>query len=1005
MRKFVLLTLMFIVSGIALAQRTITGKVTDPQGKPVVGASVQVQNTTIGTVTGEDGTFSLTVPQNGRTLLISAVGLASQEIAIGTQTNLTVSLQANVAKDLQEVVVVGYGTQKRADLTGSVATVKSRQIENRPFTSVDKALQGQVAGLQSVTNSGQPGSSQSILIRGVSSITASNQPLWVIDGVPVNSGDLGRIAPVGTTNILSTLNPNDIESISVLKDAASQSIYGSRAANGVIVVTTKRGRSGKTRFRLDTEIGQSDMAYFNEKYRPLNAQEFFTISAEGYANAGQTPTQVANTLAGLGMGNGVDFNWFDAVRRKGNQQQYNLSAEGGNERTTFFVSGGYFKQEGTTINSELDRITGSMRINNKVSDRLNFGVNLTGGFVGQRTPLAGGSFGNPVLAAIFMLPSRNPYNADGSYNLSNSGANGFGGLHNVIALTDIDRRLLRETSLRGSLFGEFNVLDNLIFKSSFGGDFNTLEEDLYNNPFHGDGLASNGRSFSYYTRYMNKVWTNTLRYNGKITSSGDINYNAQIGYESQQSKQYQSSVQSQGFPPTLLLVYPSAGATPITAHATISDYTFVSQFANTNLNYKDRYILSGSVRRDGSSRFGAKNRFGNFWSVGASWNIDKEAFMSGITAISQLKLRSSYGVNGNAGIGNYDWLPLYGYGFNYNGQPGSAPSNVGDSSLTWELNKPFNVGIDVGVLRNRLNFTVEYYNRKSENLLLNVPLSRTTGFETATRNIGAMKNSGVEVTISAIPVQSRDFNWNVDFNFATNKNVITSLPGGNDIIGTPAAQFILREGVSINTFYARQYAGVDPANGDPLWYTDEKRSATTNVYASALRTLSGNSLPKYFGGLTNTFNFKGFTLDAQLYYNFGNVVHDQWGPYQYASGFGATFNKVVRQFDRWQKPGDVTDIPKYIANGNKNFQSFSSFWLRDGDFVRLRNLQVGYNLPKTLMSRIKMTSALFYVRGTNLFTWVSDDDLPFDPEQGTNAQQNMHVFIPKTITVGLNIAF
>ncbi|HEV7329883.1 MAG TPA: TonB-dependent receptor [Flavisolibacter sp.] len=999
MRKFLTLLLGVLLFSVqVLAQtRTITGKVTDANGVPISGASVQVKGTNVGTVTQEDGTFSLSVAPTARTLTISAVGQTAREVNIGTQTNFTVTLQAGGQQNLQEVVVVGYGTQKRADLTGAVATVKAADIENKPFTSVDKALQGQVAGLQSVAASGQPGSTQAILIRGVSSITASNAPLWVIDGIPINTGDASRLST--TSNLLSTLNPNDIESISVLKDAASQSIYGSRAANGVIVVTTKRGRAGKTRFRFDTEVGKSDIAYRNERYRPLNADEYFTITREGLVNLGLSAAQQNTTLTGLGLGNGVDFNWLDATTRRAGQQQYNLSAEGGNERTTFYISGGYFEQEGTTINSKLRRTSGNFRINHKVSERVNFGMNMNGGFVNQRAPLAGGAFGNPVLSSYFTLPSRNPYNADGSYNLN---ATSLGGLHNTIALSELDKRYLREFSLRGNIFVEIGILQGLNFRSSFSGDFNNLEEDQYNNPFHGDGQASNGRAFAYYTRYMNKVWTNTLRYNRALNQSGDFNLNAQIGYEAQKSSGYFSSLQSQGFPPTFRLTYPSAGATPITANATISDYSFVSQFASANFNYQNRFVVSGSFRRDGSSRFGGNNRYGNFWSVGASWNIDREGFMQGLDLFSQLKLRTSYGVNGNAGIGNYDWLPLYGYGANYNGQPGSIPTNVGDSSLTWELNKPFNVGIDFGILRNRINVTADFYTRKSEDLLLDVPLSRTTGFSTATRNIGAMKNTGFEFAINAIPVQNRNFNWIVDLNFATNKNEILSLPEGNDII---QGSFILREGESINSFYLRDYAGVDPANGDPLWYLTDDKSTTTNNYSSAARVIAGTSLPKYFGSFTNTFNYKGISLEAQLYYNYGNYVQDPWGGYYVGAGFGATYNKVARVLERWQKPGDVTDIPKYIANGNKSFQSGSTFYLAKGDFIRLRNIQLGYNLPKDFISKISLTNAFIYVRGTNLATWATDENLPWDPEQGTASQSNLNVFIPKTVTIGLNVGF
>ena len=997
MRKVVLLLMAIClsISHIWAQQRTITGKVTDDKGAPIPGASVIVKGANTGTSTATDGSFSISVPTKAKALIISSIGLGEKEIAITNSADYAVTLSTK-AGDMTEVVVVAYSTSKKTDLTGSVSTVKAVDIENKPFSSIDKALQGQVAGLQSVASSGQPGASQAILIRGVSSITAATGPLWVVDGIPVNTGDASRLQT--TANLLSTLNPNDVESITVLKDAASQSIYGSRAANGVIIVTTKKGRAGKTVFRFDTEIGMSDMAYENPRYRPLNASEYFAITTEGMVNLGYTQTQINNGLAGLGYGNGVDYNWYEAVVRTGSQQQYNLSAQGGNERTTFYLSGGHFIQEGTTINSELKRYNGNIRLTHKPNDKLTLNFNLNGGAVDQRAPLNGGAFGNPVLSSYFLLPSRSAYNPDGSYNFTS-----LGGLHNTVALTEIDKRFLRELSMRGAISGDYKILNNLTFRTAYGADYNVLEEDQYNNPIHGDGAASNGRAFAYYTRYYNWVWTNTLNWMHDLTKNGDLNLNAQLGYEAQKSSAYFSNVQSQDFPPTLLLTYPAAGARPTTASATISEYSFSSVFGSAILNYKNRYVASGSIRRDGSSRFGANNKYGAFWSAGVSWNVDKENFMQSINFISQLKLRASYGVNGNAGIGNYDWLPLYGYGNNYNQLPGSAPSNVGDSNLTWELNKPLNIGIDVSFLKNRINITADWYQRQSEDLLLNVPLSRTTGFASATRNIGFMENKGIELTINAIPVKGQDFNWIVDFNFAHNKNRIRTLPGGNDIAD---GNFIIREGVAYRTFYLRTYAGVDPANGDPLWYTDASHTATTSTYPPATtRELVGNALPKYFGSLTNTLNFKQFSLEAQLYYNFGNYVYDTWGGYYLGAGFGATFNKVSRIMDRWQKAGDVTDIPKYIYNGNKSFQSGSTMWLNKGDFIRLRNIQLGYTLPKDFLSRIKLTNAFFYVRGTNLWTWVKDENLPFDPEQGTTSASNLNVFIPKTVSVGLNLAF
>ncbi len=998
------------------AQRTVTGKVTDASGAPVSGASVQVQNTRAGTVTKDDGTFSLTVPANGKTLLISSVGQAVQQITIGSQANIMVTLGTGVDRTLQEVVVVGYGTQRRKDLTGSVGTVKGPDIENKPFGSLDKALQGAVAGLQSVAPSGAPGSNQQIRIRGISSINAGNEPLWVIDGAIANTGDASRLTT--SANLLSTINPNDIESISVLKDASATAIYGSRGANGVIIVTTKKGRAGKTKFRFDTELGSSDIAYKNKKYQPLTASQYIDITREGLVNGGYNQATVDATLTSLGNGNGTDFNWLDAVTQKGQQQQYNLSASGGTEKSTFFMSGGYFKQGGTTVKTDFERYNGSIRLTNQATDKISLSMNLDGGFVRQHTPSNGGAFANPVLSSYFILPTRSAYKPDGSYNILTADFP-TSSTFNTLALANLDKRYLKQFSLRGSVGGEYKILNNLKFNSNFSADFNSLEEDQYNNPFYGDGAVlatgsptsgpniqynstSTGRAYDYYTRYFNWTWTNTLNYRQNISRAGDIYANLKVGYESQQSKGYFTSLQGTGFPLTLLLQYPASTATPKTASATISDYSFLSQFGIADFNYKDKYILSGSYRRDGSSRFSPNHKYGNFWSIGGSWNMDRESFIQNITLINQLKFRGSYGVVGNGAIGNYDYFPSYGFGFNYNSSPGSAPTNVGNTNLTWELNKQFDLGLDFSILKNRVNITADYYDRKSSDLLLDVQLSRTSGFLSARRNVGALENKGFEFSLSGTPIQLKDFTWNINFNFATNKNRVRTLPDGKDIA---SGTFLYRQGYDLQSFYVRQYAGADPANGDPLWYNDSTLKSTTNVYSTAQRFLYGSASPKYFGSLTNTFKFKGFTIDAQLYYNYGNYVYDSWGSYYVGAGFGATFNKVVRILDRWQKPGDVTDVPKYIYGGNKSFQSFSTFYLNKGDFIRLRNVQVGYDIPKSVLSKLNVSNAFFYVRGTNIWTWVKDKNLPFDPEQGVTSATNLNVFVPKTITFGINLGF
>jgi len=1001
MKKKILLLMYMLVSVVWIyAQtRTVTGRVQDESGLPLGNVSVQVKGTKQGTISSGSGEFSLSVPSNATTLVFSLLNYKTQELALGNSPML-VKLVSSV-DNLSDVVVVAYGTTKRPEVTGSMGVVKAKDLENKPFTSVDRALQGAVAGLQSVASSGTPGASQQIRIRGIGSVNASSEPLWILDGIPVNTGDASRLTT--TANLLSTLNPNDIESITVLKDAAASSVYGSRAANGVILVTTKKGKSGKTKFRFDTEVGYSDVAYFNDLYRPLNASEYFELTREGMVNAGQTPTSITNDLAALGFGNNVDFDWLNAVTKKGTQRQYNLSASGGNDRTTYNLSGGYFRQEGVTLQSDFERWNGNMSLVSKATDRLTISTTFNTGFVQQNAPLGGGSFGNPILSSYFLLPSRAARKADGSLNITAPDF-GPGNLHNTIATAEMDKRFLKQLSARGGFTAEYKILDNLKFTSRYGIDYNVLEEEQYNNPFHGDGQSVGGRAFVFYTRLFNYTWSNILDYRASFGKTKEFTVSAQAGYEVQDSRTLTSSISATGFPATTQLTFPVVAATPTQATATGSDFSFLSAFSSASVNYKNKYVLTGSFRRDGSSRFGVNNRYGNFWSIGGTWNIDQEAFMSNMKMISQFKLRASYGANGNAGIGNYDWQPTYTYGSNYNQQPGSGPNNIGNVFLTWEINKPFNVGLDLSFMNNRVTITADYYIRRTSSLLLDAPLSRTSGFSTIRDNIGSMENKGFEFSLNAIPVTAKDFQWSVNINYAANRNKIISLVNNQDIV---AGIFMRRVGEDFQSFYARRWAGVDPANGDPLWFKNATGKETTNNFNEATRVILGSASPSFFGSVTNSLRYKGFSLDAQLYYSGGNLVQDAWAGFYMGSGNGPAFNKILRQYqERWKAPGDnAARLPRYIVGGNKLAQNPSSLYFYEGDYIRLRDITLSYQLPATLATKLKLNSALFYVRGTNLATLVKDDLLPWDPEQGVASQTNLNVYIPKTITVGVNIGF
>lgn len=1003
MQKFLLLLAMvFTVATVSAQNRTVTGRVTDEKGAPVANASVLEKGTSRGVTTGADGNFSLSVTANAKTLVISSLNFSQQEVDIAGKNSVSVSLQSKV-NGLNEVVVVAYGTQKKADLTGAIVKVGGEQLENRPQTSFDKMLQGSVAGLQSMATSGQPGSSQSIRIRGFGSISASNQPLYVVDGIPITSGDGTRLTT--TANLLSLINPNDIENVTVLKDASASSIYGSLAANGVILVTTKKGKAGKPRIRFDVEVGQNQIGYMNDRFRPMNSDQYVNITREGMLNSGMTLAQAEAALKTGTYGDytrGYNTDWFNLLTRKGTQQQYNLSISGGNDKSTYFISGGYYNEDGTTIQSNFKRYTASIRGKNFATPKLTISHDLSFGFSKQQTPSNGTGFANPVYTAYVLLPTKPAFLADGSYNI-NTPDFPAGSPFNTLYLVNVDKRNTNTVKVIGNVAAEYKILDDLKFTSRFGTDYNNIEEVQFNNGVYGDGAADFGRAYSYYTRYFSYTWTNFLDYKKRFLKNDALTADVKLGYEAYSYNYFDESVRNDNLPPNFDLYLASNGSNPKTASSSGADKKRASAFSQVSLNYEDKYVLSGSFRRDGSSVFGVNKRYGNFWSVGASWNVDRERFMESVDLFTQLKLRASYGVNGNEnGFGNYSSLQTYGYGVNYTNQPGSAPNNVGDPNLTWEQNKPLNIGVDVAILKNKLRFSLEYYSRKTTNLLLGAQTSRTTGFASYTTNIGSMVNKGWELTIGATPIKTRDFTWDVNFNIAANKNRVLSLYQDKDVAN---GAFVIRVGEDVQTYYTRLWAGVDPANGDPLWYTDATRKTTTNTYNSAQLTTYKSASPKFFGGFSNSLTYKGFNLSFDFYYNFGNYVRDALASLYFGDGTSPTRNKLVAQLDRWQKPGDITNVPKYILNGNRNSSSFSSRYLAKGDYIRLRNIQLGYELPKNVAERLHMNALHFYVRGTNLWTWIADKNLSSDPEQGVGSTTNGEVFIPKSITVGLNLTF
>lgn len=671
-RLLLFLAIMVIGVAVSFAQRQITGKVSDSkEGSPAFGVSVSVKGTNVGVSTDINGNFSLTLPPNARILVFSGVEFVPREVNISDTENVyAVSLEKSTQTMEEVVVSVAYGQLDRKKVTGALGKLPGSQLENLPMSSVEQMLQGKVAGMQSVAPSGQPGSAQQIRIRGIGSITASSEPLFVIDGIPVNTGDISGLTQ--SSNLLASVNPNDIESVTVLKDAASASIYGSRAANGVILINTKKGRPGKTRYRVDAEFGTNDIAFHPVIAKPLSKEQFRELTTEGIFNVGGAQADVDFILDLLGYNTTADYNWLDLVKRSGKQQQVNVSASGGDPKTQFFLSGGFFNQQSMIIGSAFKRYTANLNLKHQADRRLSFGTNLNISGFKQQGELESAGFRNPIIAATALLPTQEAYNPDGSPNYDPTV---FDQIYNPLAIRQYDRQNNNTTKLLGSVNGEYKILDNLKFSSRFGIDYNIVEENLYWNPFFGDAATSDpstsGQFYNNYTRIFNWVWTKLLDY--KFVSWKDkLEANVTVGYEAQKSKLINQSANGDGVPQTTSLVYPSV-ATPKAMALAGSDYSFVSLLSKADVSYEGKYVLSGSIRRDGSSRFGTNNRYGTFWSVGAAWNIDQEKFMESLKFISGLKLRASYGVNGNAGIGNYDWRSLYGFGESYGGLPASIP--------------------------------------------------------------------------------------------------------------------------------------------------------------------------------------------------------------------------------------------------------------------------------------------------------------------------------------------
>ncbi len=719
---------------------------------------------------------------------------------------------------------------------------------------------------------------------------------------------------------------------------------------------------------------------------------------EGWANAGEDPAEFDAEVEDNGIDPNHTTDWVDALMRDGKFQQYDLSASGGNDKTTFYISGGLYKAEAALKGVDYNRITSKLAVTHKVNDRLNFDMTLGLGYQRSNTVSEAGAFANPVRSFYRLQPWLKIYKPDGTYDLS------YNSTHNPVAVLDNNKRTGTTYSLLGNVGAEYRIANGLTFQSKFGLDLNYAGMNLFWDPRFGDGRNYNGYGNSSTRLYLNWISTNLLKY--RKTLGEDHEIDVLLGYEAQKTTINGNSAIGTSFLPNTQTVA-NAGL-PLSVSSTIQEAALASVLSNVGYNYKQKYYFNASFRRDGSSRFGTNYRYGNFWSLGASWDITEESFLKSSQTFSLLKLRTSYGVNGNQDIDYYASLGLYSANLVYNNDPAFTFSQYENKNLTWEQNKPFNVGLDFGLWKGRLNGTVEYYTRTTANLLLNIPISSVNGLTGYMENVGAMRNSGWELTLNSRNIESDredGFTWSADFNISTLKNRITKLTA--PIRGT----FNREVGLDFYQYYLISYAGVDSENGEALWYSDTAQTKKTNSYGQGVRVNQGSALPKFYGGLTNTFTFKGFSLSFQLYYNFGNKLYDGWGTFIHpdgATGFGATAKISRYSYDhRWRKKGDITDAPKITLGGGQTGVSNqnSSRFLYDGDYIRLRDVSLGYTLPRQWSGKIGASNVKVYFRANNLFTWVKDKRLMYDPEVPVTGDTDQRPPVFKTMLAGIDISF
>ena len=987
---------------------SIKGQVRDSVGNPLSGVSIVIKGTSRGVTSNAEGRFQLAA-SNGEVMVFSLIGYQRQELTITAQNQLQVVLKIDLS-DLEEVVVIGYGQQKKRDLTAAVSSFKPTEENARAVLSPDQLIQGRMPGVQVSAGSGSPGTVNRVSIRGIGSLSATNEPLYVIDGVPVVNQNAALLNFGENMNPLALLNPSDIESVEVLKDAASAAIYGSRATNGVILITTKSGKSSQTKFGVDAFTGVSIvpntdkmkmagpdlyLSVINEAIDNFNTQYNYTPGATNYMEHKENPFPGEP---------GTD--WFDLITRPAHTSSLSLSFMGGTEKTSVYLSGNYLSQEGAFIDQKFTRYTGKLNLTHKLYSWLEFGANTSYSYSkNKRVP--GSNLGTTMMGrSLLQRPFDRPFKPNGDYYLGGTDELIY---HNPFQIINEQNVSLDNYRFLGSFFGTATIADGLKFKTMLGTDLTYTLDNIYYAEDHpygtGIGVKYDNRRFT-----PNILWENTLNYNKTFNK---LSVEGLLGYSYQKINLSSSNIEGSGFPsPSFQQL--SVAASILSAGTSLTESALMSIFGRSNLSWDNKYLLSLSLRADGSSKFHPDKRWGYFPSVSAGWNVSSEPFWSlaGTTA----KIRGSYGETGNQdGISSYAYHAQMSGGRNYNNQSGIGVSTNGNRNLTWETARQYGAGLDLGLLGGKLNLTADYFIKKTDNLLYSKPEPSTSGFTSIISNIGSMENKGWEFLLNAhVPLGA--VQWSSDFNISFIKNKVTSLIGEEALL--IGANMTLQVGQEVGSFYMYKQLGIYQSDqevpeslykngvraGDVI-YEDLDGNGAINV---SDRQIIGTANPNFYGGWNNSFSYKNFDFNIFFTYSHGNKVYANYraNTDRLGSGFMNMTEQVANE--RWSGPGTSNTTPRAIYGNTWNTQNSSRF-LEDGSYIRLRALNFGYTLPTQVANKMGMKRLRVYVQGDNLYLWTKYRG--FDPEVTSDfdpqfiGQDNLILPQLRSFNVGVNIGF